>query len=108
MIATPIVPDSENYHSLAGLKDQNGNAVLPADVLIKVSATDATGTQVLAPLTLPEVSGPASDGTYTWAVISPATTWVAGNGPWVVHIIVTDPTGATIYHDFAQSGYQAD
>ena len=102
-----IVANSENYHSLTELRDQNANPILPANVLVKVSATDKNAAQVLAPTVMPAVAT-NPDGTSVWGYSSPAPTWAPGGGPWTIHIIVYDPTGATIYHDFACTGTQAD
>lgn len=102
-----IVPNSENYHTLTGLRDQNGNAVAPASVLVKISASDKNNTQVLVPTVMPSVAT-NPDGTSTWGVSSAAGTWVLASAPWSIHIIVYDPTGATIYHDFLCTGTASD
>jgi len=106
-IVLNIVPNSENYHTLAGLRDQNGNPIAPAAVQIQISATDKNNSQVLAATVMPSVAT-NPDGTRTWGVSSAAGTWVLANAPWTIHMIVYDPTGATIYHDFLCMGTASD
>lgn len=102
-----IVGNAENYLTLTGLRDQNGNAVANTSVAVAATVADKNGSTVLGSTAVPWV-GTASDGTGIWGLSVAASVWVPGNGPWTVHLIVTDPGGATVYHDFACNGVQGD